>query len=275
MEPPGEILVSGLCRWKVVRGQAMFENFRGNNRKIRAAAGSFGLDHTPYRTWSSGDIPEGIDEHVLNLVETTPGDGVPDIMFGNAGIRFWYREGSPDRRGLIVLHHRADLPHMYLSSDAFGSLEPLRAVAMGFALLKSFSEHSDAATPSAFTASAQKLSVPKDSGFKAVCEPDRADHGQALLTGEAMPLLSWLARSFDLEVRGDCLIATNNYRDISTDDREVWEWAFSTASRLIDLVRLWGADPDFGACWELYTSEWIERPRKLDGALSLRRWSKG
>ncbi len=53
----------------------MFENFRGNHRKIRAAASAFGLDHTPYRTWSYGDLPEGIDEHLLNVVETTPSQG--------------------------------------------------------------------------------------------------------------------------------------------------------------------------------------------------------
>ena len=35
---------------------------------------------------------------------------------------------------------------------------------------------------------------------------------------------------------------------------------------MIDLVRLWGADPGFGDRWELYTPEWIERPRKLNGA---------
>ncbi len=117
----------------------MFENFRGNHRKIRAAASAFGLDHTPYRTWSYGDLPEGIDEHLLNVVETTPSQGVPDVLFGNAGIRFLYRDGAPDRRGLIVLQHQTDLPHMYLNSDALGSLEPLRAVAMGIALLSSSS----------------------------------------------------------------------------------------------------------------------------------------
>lgn len=253
----------------------MFENFRGNHRKIRAAASTFGLDHTPYRTWSYGGLPEGIDEHLLNVVETTPSLGVPDVLFGNAGIRFLYRDGAPDRRGLIVLQHQTDLPHMYLNSDALGSLEPLRAVAMGFALLSSSSEHSDSPRASAFIASTQKLSVPKKSGFDAMCEPDRAEDGQLLLGADAMPLLTWLAQSFDIEVRGDCLIATNNYRDISTDDRQIWEWAFSAASRMIDLVRLWGADPGFGDGWELYTPEWIERPRKLNGALNPRRWAKG
>ena len=37
---------------------------------------------------------------------------------------------------------------------------------------------------------------------------------------------------------------------------------------MIDLVRLWGADPGFGDRWELYTPEWIERPRKINGALN-------
>lgn len=112
------------------------------------------------------------------------------------------------------------------------------------------------------------LDLPRRAGFSVhVPEPD-ADRGQGLMTPEAIEIMGRLGRSFDVEVFGGSLWAYSNYGAITTEDDDVWGWAYSVASRLLDLASLWGADPRLRQAWPDYTRERLERPERLDGALS-------
>lgn len=108
------------------------------------------------------------------------------------------------------------------------------------------------------------LHLPRRSGFDAWCEESEAARGQELMTPEAVDILSWLSRSFDVEVNAAHIGAHCNYGDLSTDEDEVWDWAFSVASRLIDFAGLWGSALTPRSLPQ-YTEERIRRPKDRDG----------
>lgn len=207
----------------------------------------------------------------------------PRIRCGNDGHKYWVirDDGRPGRRGFIAIEHGLDLPHVVVTSSAFGAKTPTNVVAATGQLalsIASLAADVDASTGdnpnSLFMRKAEQLDTGRRGPFKAhVAKPD-ASRGQALLTPEATELLAELARSFDVEVRDGWLWAHSSFGDVVTAEDDVWEWTLSSASRLVDLARHWGAGASFGQEWAGYTAERVERPRRLDGALSKRRWEK-
>lgn len=190
-------------------------------------------------------------------------------------------DGRPGRRGFIALEHGLDLPHVVVTSSVFGAKTPINVVADTgqFALtVASFAADVDGSggdnPHSFFMRKAEKLDTPRRGPFTAhVAKPD-ASRGQALLSSEVTELLAELARSFDVEVRDGWLWAHSSFGDVVTAADDVWEGVLSSTSRLVDLARHWGAGGSFGQERAGCTAERVECPRRLDGALSRRRWEK-
>lgn len=210
----------------------------------------------------------GIEPPCKDVVEFT---GDPQLQWGNSGWKNWIGDFNPSRRGYVAVSHRLAAPHLYLDSTTFGALSPLNVASSVIDVLGAFDGDNGGSVSSEaqFRSAGRKLSLPKGVGFSAVVEKARADEGEEMvLRSDVMPLLSWLAQSFDVELREGWLIASSAFGDVSTADAEIWDWVFSVTSRMIDLLRLWGAEETVGTSWPGYTSQRVERPKKLDGSLS-------
>lgn len=215
-------------------------------------------------------------------------------------------DGSPSRRGYIAIRHGLDLPRMYLAARGPGAATVLAAAStvVNVAGFFDFERSEPTITPvDGFRKRATRLELPESLGFTAYVEANRpmtkktkaelkaefgrkakaeakrmaqlepeldaarAARAEALIDGPAAPLLSELAASFDLEVERDWIYAYSSFGELSTLDPEIWAWAFGSASRLIDVLVMWGLDASGTRDRVWYTSESIERPRKVDGEL--------
>lgn len=228
------------------------------------------------------DVPSTLNgsDVWFDVVEAS---ATPRIRWGNDGHRYWVirEDGRPGRRGFIGLQHGLDLPHTLVVSSKFGAKTPtnLAAATGQFVLDVAALGDEDGGEPlgnsvGAFKDRATELDRPRKIGFRAYTVSEDAKRGQCLLTEETTPLIRDLTLSFDLELRDGWLWAHSLFGDLVTTDDDVWEWTLAETSRLVDLARLWGAGPEFGSQWAGYTSERVQRPRRLDGALSRRRWEK-
>lgn len=197
----------------------------------------------------------------------------PTLEFGNHGSPIWALESNePTRRGYIAIQHDLELPHTYVTSNGPGTISVEIIAATAITIMGIFSadrsEFSGFTPVETFRCDSAKLEMlPTDCGFNAHAEPTRKGEAHTLLTGTALPLVSHLAGSFDLELRDKWLFAYGYFGDLSTLDPEVWAWALSIASRMFDLLNEWRTREYAGPERGWYTSEWIERPSKLDGAL--------
>lgn len=249
------------------------------SRAIKAYAEQRGYTYSAKDEPRLADVPIHGSPSRSDIVEAP---GAPLVQFGNDGEKHWVTESGlrPGRRGYVRIEHGLDLPHLFATSSNFGALTAKNVVmttgAVGFGLLgavptteQSTSDYADPRT--VFMKTAVKLELPKRSGFSAHVPEADTEWGQALMTPEAIELMGWLARSFDVEVFDGSLWAFSNYGDITTEDEDVWAWAYSVASRLIDLARVWGRHSEPSQVWPDYTHERVERPERLDGALSFLR----
>lgn len=250
------------------------------SRSVAKAVAAHGHAHT--ERVPAGDVPSTVrgSDVWFDVVEVS---ATPRIVLGNDGHKYWVvrADGRAGRRGFIGLEHGLALPHIMVESQKFGTLSPKNVAAVtGQVVLDvagSFDEDAGQSSDSgarAFQRRSTELDVPKPRVFKAHTVTEHVDRGQALLTPEARVLLSGLALSFDVEVRDGWIWAHSLFGDLVTDEDDVWEWALSETSRLVDLARLWGAGADFAREWAGYTEAHVERPRRIDGALSKRRWNK-
>jgi hypothetical protein len=208
-----------------------------------------------------------------DVVSTT---GTTRVEFGNHGWRYWVGDNDfrPSRRGYIAVEHGMACPQMFLESGRFGALTPLNVASAALTFLSIFDNEEGASLGSpvqVFGARSERVEMPEGVGFSARVEKGRLDEARGLLGPRAVPLLHELAGSFDIEIRDRWLLAYSLYGDVSTADPDVWAWAFSAASRMLDLVGVWAAaHGDVAGRWSevpFYTERRGERPAKLDGAL--------
>lgn len=195
----------------------------------------------------------------------------PRIEFGNHGFRFLLHESdlSPTRRGYIAIRHDLQLPHMLLRSHTPGAMTPIAVASPVVNFLGAFDfERTDPSHTAldAFRERAVILDDLPDAPFKAYLEPGHEDHARNLLAGDAAPHLADLSRSFDIENDGGWLLVYSYFGDISTVDPETWAWAFAAASRMLDVLEVWGADYS-AAHLPWRTGRVVKRPKHLDGAL--------
>lgn len=154
-----------------------------------------------------------------------------------------------------------------------------RAVALDLPTSAGFTAYVDAGRPSERTAAAgRKAPFGRNSPFGRKSQARAADEAaaaraedlaaaEALLTGPAGPLLAELADSFDVEVEENWVFAYSTFGELSTLEPEIWAWAFGSASRLVDVLEIWGLDATELRQQAWYTSDRIERPARVDGAL--------
>lgn len=225
-------------------------------------------------------------------------EGTTYLEIGNHGWRYWLGEddGSPSRRGYIAMRHGLDLPHMYLDRRGPGAATALAAASTVINVAGFFDpERSDPSLTAVdrFRHRALRLDLPTALGFTAYVEregaPDKKSFGRKakaeaareaeilddrrtatalpLIDGSASALLSELAESFDIEIDREWVFLYSAFGELSTLDPEIWAWAFGAASRLTDLLAIWGEDVGDrrGRTW--YTADRIQRPRKADGEL--------
>lgn len=215
-------------------------------------------------------------------------------------------DGSPSRRGYIAIRHGLGLPRMYLASLGSGAATVLAAASTVVNVAGYFDLGSQEPTTTPvddFRRRATKLDLPPSIGFTTYVEAGysttnrakaelkakfgrkakaegkllaaheaeldvaRAVTAAALVSGPAAPLLSGLAASFDIEVEGEWIYAYSTFGELSTLDPEIWAWAFGSASRLIDVLSVWGLNAIAVHDRAWYTPESIGRPRKVDGEL--------
>lgn len=242
----------------------------GSKKTVAGLAADYGLTYVSEVGPHSDDVEAmNLDGTRKDVAETVGG---LRAQFGNHGTKYWIGDSDnrPSRRGYIAVQHGLQVPRMYLESFAFGAVTPLNVAStvLNFVSIFDNAEGATSQAPSqVFYRQSETIKLPKGAGFRPQCERGRVEEGRALLTTDAMAILKELARSFDVEVRDGWLLAYSSYGDITTKDPEVWEWAFGATSRMIDLVRLWGADAHFAAEWSHYTAEWVPRPKSLDGTL--------
>lgn len=190
--------------------------------------------------------------------------GGPHIRMGNHGdTAVSDSSWKPSRRGFAVVSHELKLPHLFFDAAGIGAVNLTNLITIGMKILDA-NHPRPALTLTEFSRQGGKLVVPPESRFSALCEAQSLPQGQELLTPNALRILDWLAGSFDVEFWGDHAIIYCNYGDLVTNDPKIWAWAFSAISRVIDLLRLWGAGAEFGQHWPNYTDEWVERPAKRD-----------
>lgn len=242
-------------------------------QRIAALASSWGWTHDSALSWPE-PVPIGMSSSCFDVVRTVVG---PSIAWGNTGEKYWISDsGKPGRRGYIAVRHDLDLPDLYLRSTDAGALTvtnlAARGLARGLAVFNAIPSAESDPEPGhgikAFERRSVALAVPASAGFVAHGDKNRAAQGRELLTGESLELLSWVSRSFDVEVHGEWLVAHCNYGDVSTDDPQIWAWVLSVTSRLLDVLDQWGPEGLRADSWARYTSERIERPTSRDGVLS-------
>lgn len=200
-----------------------------------------------------------------------PGDAY--VQVANHGWRYGLAgdDLKPARRGFIAVRHAVDVPRVYVESVRLGALSPFNLAAGTLNVVASIGLGGGDSTSSSpirsFRRRSEELPVPEASPFTVLSPKEQAPRAQALLDPAALELLTWLSRSFDVELNAGWLIAYNVFGDVSTEDEETWEWVLSATSRLGDLLNGWGDQRDFAAAWPWYARERVERPRKLDGSL--------
>lgn len=200
----------------------------------------------------------------------------PRLEFGNHGTMTWRVADDthkPQRRGYVCWEHGADLPHVYVAANGYGALSARHVLGLGARVAATMWDlvpvdggQKDSWRPAdhpvrAFCKHAT-IDPVGDRGFRAHLEPTSSASLGDLMTPEAVRLLGWLARSFDVEVRPGVALLYCNHGDVVTADAQVWDWVFSATSRLIDLVGLWGGGAAAPADWEHYTSDTVERPHR-------------
>ncbi len=237
----------------------------------------------------------------LDVVETL---GEPYVQFGNHGFKFSIGDDltKPGRRGYIAVQHAQVVPHLYVEGPTVGALTVKNVAASAIKVLGTFSN--DTGSPPGWTfgpfaANSEQIDLPEVTAFRALCWTGHGERkkkprslkkreaaqdeqrekallaaGTTLLNPEAIGVLAWLCQSFDVELRDGWLVAYSAYGDVTTNDDEVWDWVLSAASRLVDLLQIWGIESpradDFG--W--YTAKRAERPTSLDGSLNFLRRSQ-
>lgn len=196
----------------------------------------------------------------------------PYFEIGNHGWRFMPGSGddTPSRRGYIAIRHNLDLPRAVISSLVGQAGTLLAAATIAINVVGIFGEEgiSERTPLEEFRRKATKIEgIDKSLRFYVHAEKTRVADVEALLTDEVRTHLTELAKSFDLELRGEWLFVYSSYGDLSTVDPEIWAWTFSALSRVLDVLALWGADVRVGRAGSWYTSEEYERPAKRDGVL--------
>lgn len=272
--PLAERRSSGVAGRLISRGAGSIEEFARAN----------GLD---YDAGVKGDLPSlliGAQSVCKDVVATRD---EPKVEFGNHGWRYW--KGSddlvPSRQGYIAVRHGRALPHVLVSfaGGAVGAMTPLNLAsaaitAVGQLNIQEDVTDNDGSPFEKFRTKGVRVDLPADAGLTAHTEQGREGEAQALLSGEAVPVLADLARSFTVEVREGWLLVYSHYGDVSTKDPEVWAWVFSVASRMLDLAQLWRqthppAEGEYVAAGfdersvPFYTDQRVDRPSKLDGSL--------
>lgn len=240
----------------------------GPRRTIEQIAHDFGMTYTA-RIDRDDREPRGMcfEDPCKDVVQTI---GEPYVQFGNTGWKYWVGDDDfkPSRRGYIAIRHELVLPRLVLETRSGGALSPLNVASNVLTVLSAFDENRDSVrTPvRAFADKATELTVPSGLRMRAWGAKEQAKDAAGLLAVAPTSALHDLASSFDVDIREGWVVAFSTFGDLSTDDPEIWEWAFASASRLIDLLRVWG-DPDFGQEWAHYTPESVQRPASLDGSL--------
>jgi len=257
----------------------------GGDQPVRAFAEANGLDfHATARAGSPG-LPElpGLyfGRRCTDVVATRT---APYVELGNLGWRFVVAtDFEPHRRGYVAVRHDLPLPHVFCSArgsrglSATGVLSTVAAVA---SLLDENAAGDDDSPLGRFRRGATELDPgPTATGVRPYCRKGEEHRARALLTGDALALLEELAADFDVELHDSWLFAYARHGDVSTRDPAVWAWAFSAASRMVDLARVLAGllpggatvppsgDPPF------YTARRVARPARAE-ALRLRKRSR-
>lgn len=229
------------------------------------------------------------------------GAGTPGLEIGNHGLRFMPGDlDGASRRGYVAVRHGLDLPHIFWDSRSPDAATPLNLAskALEVAAMLDWSEGAGSessmssfrsrstwlelherlagtdagsrATRKAARAAARTAAgeAVRAQGYGTRVEKGREGEAAALLSAEARPVVAGLAESFDVEANGPWLLAHSKFGDLSTRDPRVWAWAFSAASRLVDLAALWGAEVADLRRPGWYTAQRVDRPARLDGALA-------
>ncbi len=235
-------------------------------------------------------------------VDVVQAPGEPYVQFGNHGSKYGLGDDltKPSRRGYIAVRHSQQVPHLYVEGPVFGALTPgnvASSVIKVLGVIGNDTGQPPAWSFGAFAENSEKIELPRGVGFRALCwtghgerkknterslgtkvgdqeklrERALLEAGGALPTPEAIRVLTWLCQSFDVELREGWLVAYSSYGDVTTTEDEVWAWVLSAASRLLDLLRIWGAESSLGSAAAWFTEDWVERPKSLDGSLSFLR----
>ncbi len=195
---------------------------------------------------------------------------VPQVEFGNYGWRYLPSDLNehPNRRGYVAVQHGMDLPEVFTQDTSLRDRPSLLGMASKVIEIVDFfdpdspvdsRDEGGAGPPYPY----QRLDLPPGHEFVAWAEKKRYDEASGLVTGYAFRLLAEIATSFDIEMQGGWLFVYSHHGELSTLDPDTWAWAFSVASRMLDIVDLWGAD--FGGDRSdvpFYTTHRIERPAR-------------
>ncbi|MFT4264691.1 MAG: hypothetical protein QM572_14990 [Nocardioides sp.] len=249
----------------------------GSSDAARAIAESRGLRFAASVDPAEEALPSLVLTGTRKDVAATEGE--PRVELGNHGTRLSLQSDDfvPSRQGYVAVRHGLALPHLLVGySGTVGAMTPLNVANTALTLLSSFDENRAGVEGSGlwrFQQRAEEIALPPDAGFRAYAEAGDVPAARALLGGPAGSTVATLAGSFALEVDDGWTMAYSFFGDLVTDDAEVWDWALSVASRVVDLARLWGAGPAFGEDLPFYTEQTIARPSKLDGSLRFLRGS--
>lgn len=206
--------------------------------------------------------------------------GPPYVELGNNGWRIGVGDGGrPSRRGYLAVRHDLGLPYAFVRTKNSGSVTPMHAVAIAWEVLGDLAQAAEETTQGG-RGWGQGVEVDPESAkhFQLYSEKGQESEVRGLLSEASLSILRELTASFDVHVTESWLFAYGYHGDVSTSDPEVWAWVFSVASRMLDLVEVWGelvpSQPGgqvAGSHRDLpfYTSRRLERPEKLDGPLKL------
>ena len=203
------------------------------------------------------------------------------VQIANHGWRYGLAgdDLKPARRGFVAVRHALPVPELYVASDVLGALSPFNVMAGVVNVVASVGlgggEGESSSAIRSLSRRCSPLDVPDGLRFHVWCDKERMPEGQALLTPDVLALIGEVSTSCDVELNDGWLIAYNAFGDVSTQDEETWTWVLSVASRLGDLLTLWGDGRDFSTAWPWYDAERVERPRKLDGSLRFLKRRRG
>lgn len=209
--------------------------------------------------------------------------GHPEVEFGNYGSKYSLSlDYLPARFGYIAVRHGLDLPLVVAGFKGLvGAKTVANVTSMAINVLGAFDTQGDPVTGpyDRFRSEGVEILQSKKDGVAARSAKGAEAAARELLTGPAVAELADLTRSYTVEIRPDWMYAYSFYGDLCTTDPEVWAWAFSCASRMIDLASLWRQGwppvdasvpvrpPDLREI-PFYTPQRVPRPGKVDGVFS-------